>query len=51
MNRNLRHQRRIAGLNDGILESQDTTSRYNPGIRVRDLRRGPEFYPQDEALR
>ena len=25
--------------------------RYTPGIRVRDMRRGPDFYTQDEALR
>ena len=58
MNRNLRHQRRIAGVEhpgfpDEIGEpvAEATNWRYIPGIRVRDIRRGPDFYPQDEALR
>ena len=57
MNRNLRHQRRIAGVSHpgfpGEIEpvAEPTNWRYNPGIRVRDIRRGPDFYTQDEALR
>ena len=31
--------------------NQASTREYNPGIRVRDLRRGPDFYPQEDALR
>jgi hypothetical protein len=34
----------------GLYAPQATTARYNPGIQVRDLRRGEDFYPQEEVL-
>lgn len=43
MNRNLREQRRIAGI-------RGRDPQYYPGIRVRDIRRGPDFYTQEEML-
>ena len=37
-------------MNSDASEISVPQQRYNPGIRIRDLRRGPDFYPQDEAL-
>jgi len=50
MNRNLREHRRMAGIR-GRESHQVGNSLYYPGIRVRDIRRGPDFYTQEEALR
>ena len=50
MGRNLREHRRMAGIRGGD-GSRASNSHYYPGIRVRDIGRGQDFYPQEEALR
>ena len=37
-------------MNSDASEISVPQQHYNPGIQIRDLRRGPDFYTQDEAL-
>ena len=40
----------MAGIR-GRESQQAGASSYYPGIRVRDIRRGPDFYTQEDAMR